>query len=163
MPAFSIPDAGMPRLVQTWLGTERRPDRGVANPEDQMSDRPDARLVGFVLDAPNPRDLAAFYRELLGWTAYDEDDTWVRLGPADDSRPGLSIQLEPNYRAPTWPGVTDAPQMQAHLDILVDDLDAASVFAESLGARQAEWQPQQGVRVMIDPVGHIFDLFVEGS
>jgi catechol 2,3-dioxygenase-like lactoylglutathione lyase family enzyme len=107
-----------------------------------MTDRPDARLVGFVLDAPNPRELAAFYRELLGWTAYDQDDTWVRLGPADDSRPGLSIQLEPNYRAPTWPGVTDAPQMQAHLDILVDDLDAASVFAESLGARQAEWQPQ---------------------
>ena len=59
--------------------------------------------------------------------------------------------------------MTDAPQMQAHLDILVDDLDAASVFAESLGARQAEWQPQQRVRVMIDPVGHIFDLFVDGS
>ena len=88
----------------------------------------------------------------------------MRLGPADDSRPGLSIQLEPNYRAPTWPGVTDAPQMQAHLDILVDDLDAASVFAESLGEdRQAEWQPQPRVRVMIDPVGHIFDLFVDGS
>jgi Glyoxalase-like domain len=52
--------------------------------------------------------------------------------------------------------------MQAHLDILVDDLDAASVFAESLGAREAEWQPQQHVRVMIDPVGHIFDLFVDG-
>ena len=128
-----------------------------------MTHRPDARLVGFVLDAPNPLELAVFYRELLGWTAYDEDDTWVRLGPADDSRPGLSIQLEPNYRAPTWPGVTNAPQIQAHLDILVDDLDAASAFAESLGARHAEWQPHQGVRVMFDPVGHIFDLFVDGS
>jgi hypothetical protein len=41
--------------------------------------------------------------------------------------------------------------------------DAASVFAESLGARQAELQPQPRVRVMIDPVGHIFDLFVDGS
>ncbi len=87
----------------------------------------------------------------------------MRLGPADDSRPGLSIQLEPNYRAPPWPGITDAPQMQAHLDISVDDLDAASAFAESLGARQAEWQPQQGERVMIDRVGHIFHLFVDGS
>src|SRR5215204_2440679 len=100
------------RLLQTRLGTEGARTPGVANPEDQMTDRPDARLVGFVLDAPNPRELAAFYRELVGWTAYDQDDTWVRLGPADDSRPGLSIQLEPNYRAPTWPGVTDAPQMR---------------------------------------------------
>ena len=128
-----------------------------------MTDRPNARLAGYVLDAPNPRELAAFYRELLGWASYEEDDSWVRLGLADDFAPVLSIQLEPNYRPPTWPGVTDAPQIQAHLDILVDDLDAASAFAESLGARQADWQPQQGVRVMIDPVGHIFDLFVEGS
>ena len=30
-----------------------------------MTDRPGARLVGFVLDAPNPRELAVFYRELM--------------------------------------------------------------------------------------------------
>ena len=32
-----------------------------------MPDRPAARLVGVVLDAPAPRELAPFYRELLGW------------------------------------------------------------------------------------------------
>ena len=50
--------------------------------------------------------------------------------------------------------------MQVHLDVLVEDLDGAVARAESLGARQAEYQPQDDVRVMLDPVGHVFDLFV---
>ncbi len=46
-----------------------------------------------------------------------------------------------------------------HLDIVVEDLSDAVVIAEALGASLAEWQPNDDVRVMIDPVGHLFCLF----
>jgi hypothetical protein len=40
------------------------------------------------------------------------------------------------------------------------DLESEVARAEVLGARQAEWQPQDDVRVMLDPAGHPFCLFV---
>ena len=53
--------------------------------------------------------------------------------------------------------------MQLHLDIGVEELDAAVARAEALGARQAEWQPQDDVRVLLDPAGHPFCLFAPGG
>ena len=50
--------------------------------------------------------------------------------------------------------------MQVHLDIEVDDLDAASALARELGATLAEFQPQEDVRVHLDPAGHPFCLWV---
>jgi hypothetical protein len=50
--------------------------------------------------------------------------------------------------------------MMAHLDIEVDDLDAAGDRAAALGATLAVFQPQEHVRVWLDPVGHPFCLFV---
>jgi catechol 2,3-dioxygenase-like lactoylglutathione lyase family enzyme len=52
--------------------------------------------------------------------------------------------------------------MQAHLDLLVDDLDAAVGRAVSLGAGRAEHQPAEGVVVLRDPDGHPFCLFLPG-
>jgi hypothetical protein len=54
-------------------------------------------------------------------------------------------------------------QMQAHLDVLVDDLDAEQARAVSLGASVETHQPTSGVRVMRDPHGHVFCLFLPGS
>jgi Glyoxalase-like domain len=45
-----------------------------------------------------------------------------------------------------------------HLDIQVNDLDAAIADAVGLGARVAEFQPQDNVRVLLDPAGHPFCL-----
>ena len=50
--------------------------------------------------------------------------------------------------------------MQAHLDIGVSDLDAGVARAQALGASLAEHQPQDDVRVLIDPAGHPFCLFI---
>ena len=50
--------------------------------------------------------------------------------------------------------------MQVHLDIEVDDLEAASARARELGATLAEFQPQKDVRVHLDPAGHPFCLWV---
>jgi hypothetical protein len=52
--------------------------------------------------------------------------------------------------------------MMAHLDIRVDDLGAAVDHAVAAGATVAGFQPQDHVRVCLDPDGHPFCLYVEG-
>ena len=49
--------------------------------------------------------------------------------------------------------------MMMHLDIQVDDLDEAVAFALEGGAELAAFQPQETVRVMLDPAGHPFCLY----
>lgn len=49
-----------------------------------------------------------------------------------------------------------------HLDIEVDDLDVSSAHAVEGGAVVAGHQPQEGVRVLLDPAGHPFCLFLPG-
>lgn len=53
-----------------------------------------------------------------------------------------------------------AQQVMAHLDLWVDDLDEATTWARACGATEHPHQPQEGVRVMLDPHGHPFCLFV---
>lgn len=118
-----------------------------------------ARLRSVVLDCPDPRELASFYRQLLGWTVIDDEDGWVKIGPPGGGV-ALAFQPERNYTAPTWPSRPGEPAMMAHLDIAVDDLDRDCARAVELGALMAETQPQDDVRVLLDPVGHPFCLFV---
>ncbi len=119
------------------------------------------KLTATVLDSPDPRALATFYHRLLGgWTLNDAEDEWVTLR-MPDGRPGLSFQFEPKYTRPTWPTGPGDQQMQMHLDIQVEDLAEAVARAVELGATVEEHQPQKDVRVMRDPDGHVFDLWVE--
>lgn len=120
---------------------------------------PRMTLTGTVLDAADPPALGAFYRDLLGWPIVAQHPTWVKLDPPGGGA-GLAIQLEPLYSAPSWPARPDAQQMMSHLDIEVDDLDAAGAHARSLGAMPADFQPQEHVRVYLDPAGHPFCLWV---
>ena len=116
-------------------------------------------LAGVVLDAPDAKDLAAFYQRLLGWHVVEDEPDWVMLG-APAGGPGLSFQTESAYVRPVWPAGPGDPQMSVHLDIRVDDLDAACAHAEKAGATQAGYQPQEDVRVYLDPAGHPFCLFL---
>jgi predicted enzyme related to lactoylglutathione lyase len=117
-----------------------------------------------VLGTPDPRGLALFYQRLLGWTigsgGEEDDPTWVTL--RGDGGRQLSFQLEDAHTAPTWPAGPDDQQMQVHLDIEVDDLPAAVDAAVEAGARVADFQPQDDVRVLLDPAGHPFCLWVQG-
>ncbi|MBP2475164.1 catechol 2,3-dioxygenase-like lactoylglutathione lyase family enzyme [Crossiella equi] len=117
-----------------------------------------ARLSGVVLDSPDPRALAAFYRRLLGWHTVADEPGWVRLVP-ESGGTGLSFQHEPHYRRPEWPTRPDAPAMMAHLDFAVTDLATATEAALKAGAVLADWQPQERVRILLDPDGHPFCLF----
>jgi len=74
---------------------------------------------------------------------------------------GLSFQEFPWYRPPVWPERPDEQHKMIHLDIRVDDLDAAVAHALAAGARLAEHQPRSDLRVLLDPAGHPFCLFLE--
>ncbi|WP_299958724.1 VOC family protein [uncultured Modestobacter sp.] len=124
-----------------------------------MADRPRMTLTATVLDTPDPRGLARFYAALLDWPIGTDDPEWVTLRPGG---PALSFQLEPDHVPPVWPAGKGDPRMQLHLDVAVDDLAAAVEFAVSLGATVAGFQPQDDVRVMRDPAGHPFCLYIEG-
>ena len=119
------------------------------------------RLTATVLDAPDAQALARFYRDLLGWPLGDDEPGWATLR-APDGGAGLSFQTEPDYRPPTWPAAGGDQRMMSHLDIEVDDLGAACARAAELGATLADHQPQEHVRVHLDPAGHPFCLYVEG-
>jgi catechol 2,3-dioxygenase-like lactoylglutathione lyase family enzyme len=121
--------------------------------------RPSMKLTAVVLGAPNAGKLAAFYRDLLGWEARAEEPDWVALAdPAGGA--GLSFQEETGHVPPAWPAGPGDQQMMMHLDIEVTDLAAAGAHAVACGATLAEFQPQQDVRVYLDPDGHPFCLWV---
>ena len=122
-----------------------------------------ASLTATVLGTPDPPALADFYRELLGWVEMTREPGWVRLRAPEQERPGLSFQLEKDHVPPVWPQDPGSQQMQAHLDIQVDDLDREVERAVELGATIESHQPQpDGVRVMRDPHGHLFCLYIPG-
>ncbi|HEU5043123.1 MAG TPA: VOC family protein [Nocardioidaceae bacterium] len=114
---------------------------------------------GVVLEAPDARSLAHFYSALLGWPIDKEDAQDATIAP-EDGVAYLAFQTSAGYVAPTWPEREGAQQMQSHLDFEVSDLDAAVEHAVELGARLAEYQPQPDVRVLLDPVGHPFCLYL---
>jgi catechol 2,3-dioxygenase-like lactoylglutathione lyase family enzyme len=116
---------------------------------------------GVVLDAPDPPALARFYSALLGWELVREDPEWATLGPPDGVA-YLAVQASPDYARPAWPSAAGAQQMMAHLDFEVSDLPAAVEHALELGAELAGFQPQDHVRVLLDPAGHPFCLYAEG-
>jgi len=118
---------------------------------------PQFRLSSTVLGSSDPRGLAGFYRDLLGWEVRVDSPEWVVLG--SPSGAGLSFQLEGGHVPPTWPSGPGDQQMQAHLDIGVTDLSAGVARAQALGATLTEEQPQDDVRVLVDPAGHPFCLF----
>jgi Glyoxalase-like domain len=122
-------------------------------------DRPFIRPNGVVLDSPDAQALAGFWQQLLGWERGADEPDWVTLRPPGAGI-GLSFQTETRYVRPVWPAGPGDPQMQVHLDVEVRDLAAAVDWAVAQGAQLAEFQPQTDVRVMLDPAGHPFCLWV---
>jgi predicted enzyme related to lactoylglutathione lyase len=116
---------------------------------------------GVMLDAPDGRALAEFYARLLGWQVFGDDPDGASVAPSADAGYNLGCQTETKYVRPVWPAEEGQPQMSMHLDIEVDDLDEAVAYALSVGAELADYQPQDNVRVMLDPAGHPFCLYLD--
>ena len=116
-------------------------------------------LTSVTLNSPNPPALARFYAQLLGWTITTEEPGWVVL-PNPTGGIGLSFHIEDHYTPPVWPSEPGKQLMMMHLEIQVENLEAASVHAQICGATLAEFQPQDDVRVHLDPDGHPFCLYL---
>ena len=125
-----------------------------------MALRTDHQWWGVALDAPNAPELAHFYARLLGWQVFNEDENGAAVAPSEDAGYNLAFQSEPNYVRPVWPSQPGKPLMMMHLDIEVDDLDEAVTYALGCGAELASYQPQKNVRVLLDPAGHPFCLYL---
>jgi catechol 2,3-dioxygenase-like lactoylglutathione lyase family enzyme len=123
-------------------------------------DRPAMTLTAVVLGTPDPRKLARFYQDLLGWTVRTDEPDWVTLA-APGGGAGLSFQEEVDHVPPAWPASPGDQQMMMHLDIEVENLATACEHALGCGATLAEFQPQQNVRVLLDPDGHPFCIWVQ--
>ncbi len=116
-----------------------------------------AQHPGFVIDCPDAGALATFYGALLGWKV-EASDGWADIRPADGSQ-CISFQQVDAYTPPVWPG-QQVPQ-QIHLDVMVEDLDAAEPKVLELGATKHDQQPGTTFRVFLDPAGHPFCLCVD--
>ncbi|GHF15895.1 glyoxalase [Amycolatopsis deserti] len=120
-----------------------------------------------VLDCTDARQLAEFYRELLGlvYRPGDEDGAadWLVLR-TPDGIPQLAFQQVDALPAATWPE-GPVPQ-QLHLDLTVPtkaDLAAQHERALGLGARllrDRSDDPEEPLYVYADPAGHPFCIFV---
>ena len=121
-----------------------------------QADRPRLTITTVNIGAPDPGELAKFYLRLLGWEVVAAEPDWVLLRGGGVQ---LAFQREPDYVRPVWPARAGAQQMMLHLEIKVDDLAEGVEHAIACGATPAEYQPQDDVRVCLDPAGHPFCLW----
>lgn len=139
-------------------------------PSEQPPVRPAFQVTSVTIGAPAPSELAAFYAHLLGWTITADDPalpgdppeaSWAQLRPpAGQAGPTLNFEYEAQFARPVWPARPGEPVATEHLDIAVTGLDDGVAWAQAAGATIAEFQPQEDVRVLFDPAGHPFCLYV---
>lgn len=134
-------------------------------------------LVQTVLDCEDPRQLAEFYRELLGLRYRRGDEPPALGGPdprgqdwlvliGENDEPRLAFQGVATLPPASWP---DGPvPQQLHLDMSVttpEDFHAEHARALSLGAkllRDRSDDPDEPLHVYADPASHPFCIFVAG-
>lgn len=129
-------------------------------------------LLQTVIDTPAPRELAEFYRSLLGLryrdgdapgTGESEEPEWLVLTAEDGTRL-LGFQLAPDLPRPQWP--TGSPPQMLHLDLTVDStaaLEQQRARALRLGAAvltDRSTDTAEPLIVFADPSGHPFCIFV---
>jgi catechol 2,3-dioxygenase-like lactoylglutathione lyase family enzyme len=128
------------------------------------------RANAVTIGTSRPHDLAHFYAGLLDLPVTADDPAppgdpvhggWAQVRPSTGPGMTLNFEYEQHHTRPRWPSTADGQNATQHLDIEVDDLDAGVQRAVYLGATLAEFQPQDDVRVLFDPDGHPFCLFVE--
>lgn len=106
-------------------------------------------------DAPDLAVESGFWAALLDGKVDAEDD-WHSL--IVDGKWLMGFQLAPNHVRPQWPD--GSQQQQIHLDVWVDDLQAAHDKAISLGATLLKSadnpKAEEQFQVYADPAGHPF-------
>jgi len=116
-------------------------------------EKQETTLMGVMLDCPDAKALSAFYAELLGKPVTYEGEGVAMIGE-DGAQPVLFQQVA-EYRQPRWPD--PAYPQQFHLDVTVDDVDAAEAAVLKLGASTLSFSGENW-RVYADPAGKPFCL-----
>ena len=116
---------------------------------------------GVVLEAPDALALAEFYSTLLGWEIGPSPDEQDATIAPPDGVAYIGFQTSADYVRPVWPATAGKQRITMHLDFEVTDLETAVAHAVELGAAEASHQPQPNVRVLLDPAGHPFCLYVD--
>ena len=110
-------------------------------------------LMGVMLDCPDAVQLSAFYAELLGKPVTYEGEGMAMIG--EDGAQPVMFQQVGDYRAPRWPD--PAYPHQLHLDVTVEDVEAAEAAVLKMGATSLNASGENW-RVYADPVGKPFCL-----
>ena len=131
------------------------------------------QLLQTVLDTPDPRGLAEFYRELLGYRYRPGDEPPADGTPEEvdwlvltDGTHHLAFQQVDDLPRTNWPDPPGIPQ-QLHLDLSVPDvveLERQRARVLALGASQVldrSHDEEEPLYVFADPAGHPFCIFVE--
>ena len=132
-----------------------------------MTATPSIRWTTLTIDCSDAEALGAFYSRLLGWAVTARDGVgWLQLRNPEGGV-GLNIQAEEAYEPPVWPERPGYQAKMMHFELLVDDRDAAVRSVLEWGGNQSPHQPSDRdrtrLRIMLDPAGHPFCLFVDGD
>lgn len=99
-----------------------------------------------VIDCADPGTLAAFWSGMLGGEPVERDDAWWYILPPGWTQ--LSFQKVPEPKS---------VKNRVHLDVRVDDIEAATAQAEVLGARRVgavHHDTAGSFQVLLDPEGN---------
>jgi hypothetical protein len=153
--AVQLQDQGEYRSFADLAGHPFCLYRQTAEAGDPVGNAGHGRLDRVVFDCFSPRALAAFYEELLDMRTRTLDSPGRVVIGSDDHALMLAFQHVPLYTPPRWPDPM-YPQ-QIHLDLDVDDGEAAQSLAERLGAIRL---PEMGGSCPVygDPAAHPFCL-----
>jgi predicted enzyme related to lactoylglutathione lyase len=112
-----------------------------------------SRIAVIAIDANDPRTVADFWCEVLGWTITDQDEGIVSIGPADGGSPTIDVIAVPEGKT---------IKNRLHLDLRADGLTTAQELERllALGARRVDVGQGPDVTwvVLADPEGNEFCL-----
>lgn len=112
-----------------------------------------SRIAVIAIDALQPRIVADFWCDVLGWQVVDQDDTIVSIASGDRSWPTIDVVRVPDKKT---------VKNRLHLDLRADGVDTADELERllALGARRTD--VGQGADatwvVLSDPEGNEFCL-----
>ena len=113
-----------------------------------------ASIAMVTIDCADPAPLAEFWAAYLGGEIIYRTDEVVVVRT---DRGAIAAGRVAGYAPPTWPAGEHPKHI--HLDLAVQDKQAAEDEAVRLGARVADDQPGGDTwRVLLDPAGHPFCL-----
>ena len=117
---------------------------------------PETPIIGSIMiNAEDAQSLAGFWSRLLGVGIAVDHGTFIWLTPQRDGAASVAFQQVPD---PT-PG-----RRRLHLDLHVDDMDAAVARILELGGSHLEDHEIEGFawKVMADPEGNEFCIVTHG-